>query len=224
MKKILLTVILALGLVSSANAAELYIAHGINGADLGLTPSLPVDIEIDGGCRLTNVPFKTVSNVFVLPTRSYEIQVRLANGSCTGAIAGTTRVDLSVNEVSTLVAHLSSEGVVKFTKFINNLQATTGDKSRFTIRHAAAAPALDTTYRIRFASRVVRGLANGSQYNGEVTAGSYSFRFVSTETRRTVVSTSAPLTADENLMIYVVGSAKKGSLTTFIQRLMTAPN
>ena len=116
MKKLFLATLLSLP-VLNADAAEVYVVHGIPGADLNLDPTLPVDISVDGGCLLTNVTFGGIAGPVSVATGKHEIEVRVTDGSCTGTLAVTGRVDLALGETAIIIAHLDQNGAPKLTKF-----------------------------------------------------------------------------------------------------------
>lgn len=219
MKKLVALFVVLFGFTYS-QAAELSVVHGVNGTDLGLAEALPVDISLSGSCALKNVPFRTVSSTLQVAAGSHEVVIRLSNGNCTGALVAQTRLDLSINENSTIVAHLSEEGAVRLTKFINDRQPTANNLGRVTLRHTAAAPAVDIWYRARRASRVVRALRSGEQNGSETIANSYNFIiYTSSPRRQALPNVSQSVEANQQLIVYVVGSAKKGSLSLITQRL-----
>ena len=143
------------GLLASAGGAaaqstlegEVTVVHGINGMDLGLDEALPVDIAVNGGCALEDVPFRTISDAIALPAGSYAIDVSLSDGvegNCDASLlAFSGTADLAVAESATLVAHLDQNGAARLSQFSNQVGPIAPGDTRVAVIHAAAAPAVD---------------------------------------------------------------------------------
>lgn len=108
----LLSIVLALvfGLGLSAAPAfasadnstfNLTVAHRINGLDLGLERSLPVDVYVNGGLAFTFRYADTIQTQ--LPAGTYEIEVKLAGTNTTvmslGPVDIPAGVDVSIRAV-----------------------------------------------------------------------------------------------------------------------------
>ena len=96
MKRIAAALLAAFALAAPASAATLYVGHGIDGRDLGLSQDLPVDICLVSGpaalgltypvALFENVPFKAFAKIDIdLPAGQYGVEVQLVSA------AGPTR-------------------------------------------------------------------------------------------------------------------------------------
>lgn len=137
-----------------ARAADVFVVHGIPGADLGAAPALPVDIAVDGECTLEDVEFGEIAGPVELDPGRYEVGISLAGAAepCGGTLAVVGDVAVALTETAAVVAHLDVNGAPRVTKFSTNVAPTDGD-ARVTVYHTAAAPAVDI--------RVIEGEAEG---------------------------------------------------------------
>ncbi len=193
-----------------AAAADVYVVHGIPGDDLGLPNELPVDISVDGGCALDDVPLGTVFGPIELPTGPHDIEIRVSDGvdgTCTGLLAVTGSIDLAVAESAAVVAHLDANGTAKISKFTNEVSPTDG-VARIAVVHAAAAPAVDVKAKgPKGAKLLIRDLKNGHQsFAADVPEGSYKVRIGASGGGTVAGPLELPLDADVAYTAIAVGS------------------
>ncbi len=82
-KQILSLAILALAVLlaipaSAQHPAGLLAVHGIDGRDLGLDQSLPVDVPLDGACAVTNFQYGETLGPVPLSRGTYSIAISLS--------------------------------------------------------------------------------------------------------------------------------------------------
>jgi hypothetical protein len=155
MFKRLLTVVLSVlaiaafsGSVFAQDTANVYVIHGIPGADLGAAPALPVDISVSGACALKNFKFGDIAGPIALPAGKITVQISLADkgNPCGGAVAiGPANFTLSAGENASIIAYLTGEGKPNARKYTNDATKTTGGRARVTVHHTAAAPLVDVS-------------------------------------------------------------------------------
>jgi len=132
-----LTIISILFGAHPAIAAKLNVVHGIDGRDLALGQSLPVDIAVNGTCSLTGVTFKQSALVELSPA-TYTITVHLSDGACSQAPVITKAVTVEEGSNSfSAVASLSSTGTPQLVVFNNSRELFL--PSAVTVRHLAKA-------------------------------------------------------------------------------------
>ena len=166
--------------ITSANAADTFVVHGIPGQDLGLAPELAVDIAANGNCLLPGAEFQNVVGPVDLDPGVYDIEIRLADADnpCSGAIAITGSADIGVAPTSIVIAHLDQNGGPEVSKFTTKTSAVDPSNARLTVYHTAAAPQVDL--RLNRASddqrvAAIQGLGNGEQtFPADVPADSYT--------------------------------------------------
>jgi hypothetical protein len=76
-----LLALFALASPSIALAAQIQIVHGIDGRDLGLDRSLPVDIAVNGDCILQGVTYTKIAKA-ELEAGEYSVTIHPSDGSC----------------------------------------------------------------------------------------------------------------------------------------------
>jgi hypothetical protein len=205
---------------STASAQTLTVVHGIDGRDLQQNQSLAVDVSSNGTCLLKGVTFRGISQALTVPVGVYNIEVRLSNGSCTGALAATGRFDLGLTENATIVAHLTEQKTPVLTKFVNDISDTTGTNARVIVRHTASAPAVAVRLRqTRKIGLTTPVFENGRQVAAEAPAGTYSASILAASNLRTVSRASLEVAADKVVAVYAVGSLSGGTFGLITQSL-----
>ena len=231
-KHFLVTLVLVLGLVGFAAAqdtAKVYVVHGIPGIDLGLPNALPVDVEIDGACAITNFQFGQVVGPVELPAETYNVAIRLYDetGNCGGAVAiGPVDLTFEAGKIYTVIAHLTDAGAPTASLFTNDLGPTGRGMTRLIVHHTANAPAVDVTVardpyappQARAPKLFVGDFANGDQVMTEVRPGTWYVSLAPAGIPTTVVGPVAvelePFTA---YLIYAVGSLTNNTFTFIIK-------
>jgi hypothetical protein len=211
--------------LASANvsAQSVTVIHGIDGRDLGLAQSLAVDITSNGACLLKGVTFKGIAGPLAVPAGVYNLEVRVGNGNCTGAIAATGRFDLGLGENASFVAHLGEEGAPKIAKFTNDLNATAGTAGRLIVRHTAAAPqVLISVTKGRRRNVGFAQISNGEQVKLDLASMPYTATVFGASRRVRVADLAVELPADKVVVNYAVGTLSKGSFAVISQQFDSA--
>ncbi len=207
----------ALG-ITAADAAELTLVHGIDGSDLGLDPSLPVDIFVERTC-FAGVTFGTIADgISVEPGRSaLRISLADANAPCRGTLVASGIVFVSFGGNTAVVAHLDDSQQITTSQFSTDVVATGSDTGRVVVRHTADAPAVDVLANggVLFAD-----LVNGNQAKGEVPAATYDVAVAPAGSDEPVFG-PVPLAVngDTTTVVYAVGSVRTGSFTVLVQEV-----
>ena len=152
--------------------ATVYVVHGINGADLGASESLPVDIAVNGSCVLEGVEFRDVEGPLSLEEGSYDLAVYLAGDSpCAGDPAiEASDVELDDDDNVSITAHLNASGEPTLTPFTNDVSAKPG-KTRISARHAANFGAVDVVVD---GAKPFTGVTSGQQAGAFLRPGSHT--------------------------------------------------
>jgi len=154
----------ALALPASALAqdgATVTVVHGI--------PDTPVDVYANGERLLDDFQPETVTDPLSLPAGDYALALRPADsGADADPILSADATVESGQDVS-VVAHLDAEGEPTITPFANDTGEIPAGQARLTVRHTAAAPAVDV---LAGGDPVVEGLENPNEESLEVDAGS----------------------------------------------------
>lgn len=205
-------------IASTALAADVYVVHGIDGTDLGLSQDLPVDVNVNGGNAIPDFTFGSVVGPVSLPTGVAELEIRLTDGTApgNGTLVATARVDLAFAETAVVVAHLDQQGAITLSRFTANAAPLADGTSRVAIAHAAQAPTVDVNARGTLGTTGAlraRNLANGeSTFPAELPDGTFTFKVRAAGTKGTAAMFS-DVPIDGNTVIVAVGSIVTGSFT-----------
>jgi hypothetical protein len=218
MKKIIgtlaagLAVLLALATVGVANAqtgtGTVTVIHGV--------PGLTVDVYVNGDLTLEDFAPETITDPLELPAGDYDIEIYAADAdpeTDQAAITGSTTLPADAN--ASIIAHLSEDGTPMLSVFVNDLSDVEAGNARVTVRHTAAAPAVDV-----WADGAVlfENLANPDEASGDVPADTYSVAVSATGATDPVLGpTDLSLDAGTAYFVYAVGSLEDDSLDLLIQ-------
>jgi hypothetical protein len=187
---------------TAADTATVSILHGV--------PDTPVDVYANGERLIDDFQPGTLTDPMQLPAGSYDLALfpaDAADGSGTPLVkADDVAVPAGAN--ATVVAHLTEQGAPVLTPFVNDVSAVPAGQARVTVRHTAAAPAVD----VRAGGAVVApGLTNPKEATLTVPAGTVSADVVLAGTS-TVAIGPADLDLAEGTAtaVYAWGSADAG--------------
>ncbi|MEU0086655.1 DUF4397 domain-containing protein [Streptomyces sp. NPDC006274] len=201
---------LALGVTAPASAAPaqagdkamVSVFHGI--------PGMTVDVYADGDELLSGFEPGTVTDPQSLDAGTYDIQVFAAGQGPDGTPALEKKVQVPESGNATVAAHLSADGEPRLTAFTNDISEVDTGKARLTVRHVAAAPAVD----VRAGGQpVFTGLTNPDEDTAAVDAGAVNADVVLAGTD-TVAIGPADLNFKEGTsnVVYAWGSAENKNL------------
>jgi hypothetical protein len=189
------------------------LVHGI--------PGVLVDIYVNGAKPIEDVAFETVATV---PGRSGHntVDIRPADAPAKSSPLLHRDLILKEHQSKSVVAHLTAAGKPKLTVFPNDQTPLGNGKARVTVRHVAAAPAVDIV--VDNSTVLVAGLSNPHQAKADVPAGSYLVDVRAAGTTTTVLDdASVHLAAGTNTIIYAIGSLSGGTFTVVTQVLDVRP-
>ena len=202
-----------LGLAAPANAADeatVSILHGVPGAT--------VDVYANGEPLLTNFKPGTLTDPQMLPAGKYDLKVTAAGAGAGGAaVIEANDVTVPAGANITVVAHLSADGNPVLTPYVNDTSKVPAGQARITVRHDAAAPAVDVRANGTVA---LKSLTNPKQATAVVPAGTIKADVVLAGTD-TVAIGPASLTLKEgtNTIVYAWGSAADKNLKLAVQTI-----
>ncbi|MFJ7072254.1 DUF4397 domain-containing protein [Streptomyces sp. NPDC098781] len=220
------TCALALGVTAPALATDasdnqdkgmVSVFHGV--------PGLTVDVYANGDELLSDFKPGTVTAPQSLDAGTYDIQVFEAGKGPDGTPAIAKKIEVPAGANATVAAHLAADGRPELTAFVNDVSNVPAGEARLTVRHVAAAPAVD----VRAGGQpVFKGLENPKEATTEVEAGTLSADVVLAGTD-TVAIGPADLNLKEGTsnVVYAWGSADDKNLALKTQTLTgmeSAPN
>ncbi|MFF7338053.1 DUF4397 domain-containing protein [Streptomyces sp. NPDC008163] len=182
-------------------------------------PGMTVDVYADGDPLLSDFKPGTVTEPQALDAGTHDIKVFEAGKSPDGTPALEKQVKVTEGGNATVAAHLSADGDPQLTAYANDVSAVKSGEARLTVRHVAAAPAVD----VRAGGQpVFKDLTNPKEDTTSVKAGTVNADVVLAGTDTVAVGP-----ADLNLkqgtsnVVYAWGSAKDKSLALATQTFDT---
>ena len=183
---------------SAAGTSDVSVLHGV--------PGLTVDVYANGNKLLTDFEPGTLTDPVKLPEGTYDLAVFPAGEGPDGTPAiKADGVAVPSGANITIVAHLSADGTPVLTPFVNDTSRIKPGETRLTVRHTAAAPAVDVRAG---GTPVFEGLENPKEAKADIPAGKVSADVVLAGTD-TVAIGPADLDLKEgtNTIVYAWGSA-----------------
>ncbi|MBN2244292.1 MAG: DUF4397 domain-containing protein [Candidatus Aminicenantes bacterium] len=225
MKKYLFVLTAALFLFAMLTAntlaqhATVYVVHGIPGADLGLDPDLPVDISVNGACALTGFKFKEVAGPITLEAGMYNIKISLANpdAPCSNDPVIEADVKIRARDNVTIIAHLTEDGGITASKFVNDVSTIKNPKARVTVHHLAQAPIVDAEFfRTSIGPDHVNkagNFINGDKVTYEVRFGKWLLTLAPWNSGTVVFQKLFNIKINRLYLVYAVGNISSGTFT-----------
>ncbi len=194
----------------AADDAQVSVLHGVPGAT--------VDVYANGDELLTDFEPGTLTDPVSLPAGDYDLKVVAAGDGADGdAVIEANGVAVPGGANITVVAHLDESGTPVLTPFVNDTSAIAAGEARLTVRHTAAAPAVD----IRANGEVAfSDLTNPNEASADLPAGT-----ISADVALAGTDTVAIGPADVNLaegvhtLVYAWGSAEDENLQLAVQTI-----
>ena len=196
------------GTAGAQDDTQITILHGI--------PGVPVDIAQAGTVLLPNFEPGATQDVTGFAGNSLtDLEIRAAG--TTDVLIGPTTVDVPASGNWTLLAHLDADGNPTLTSFENDASPTADGQGRLTIRHAAAAPAVDV---VLGDVRPVEGAENGDEAVLDLPAGEISGAQIAPAGGDPIADVpTVNLTAGTNLIVYAVGSLDDDTFDFYTQEI-----
>ena len=196
------------GPAQAADSAQVSILHGVPGAT--------VDVYANGNPLLKNFKPGTLTDPQSLPAGSYDLKVVKAGDGADGdAVIEADNVKVPGGANITVVAHLNEDGDPSLTPFVNDVSKIPAGKARITVRHTAAAPAVDVRAG---GDPVFTNLSNPDEKSAEVDAGTVKADVVLKGTEDVVIGpASLNLAEGTSTIVYAWGSAEDDNLKLAVQ-------
>ncbi|WP_062070194.1 DUF4397 domain-containing protein [Demequina sediminicola] len=188
--------------------AELSVLHGI--------PDMTVDVYVDGANTIDDFAPGDLAGPLDLAPGTYSVALT-ASDAADDSDPALGPIDITVEEGMsyTAVAHLDADGMPTANLFTNDISETAAGEGRLTVRHVAAAPAVDIWAD---GSVLFENLANPNETMGDVPAGTYEAAVSLTgETDPVLGPTDVDIADGVNTIVYAWGSAEDGNLDLAVQ-------
>jgi len=219
------TAVLAAGLGLSAAAPSQAAGGSSDVSILHAVPGVTVDVYANGNKLLSDFKPGTLTAPVKLAAGTYDLAVFPAGKGPSGIPAIQAKgVAVPAGANITVVAHLDAAGKPVLTPYVNDITRIKPGQTRLTVRHDAAAPAVDVRAG---GTPVFKGLDNPKEAKADLPAGMVKADVVLGGTS-TVAIGPADLNLAEgtNTIVYAWGSAADKNLALAVQtikNLHTAP-
>lgn len=204
------TAALAVTPAYAADGAKLSVLHGV--------PDTDVDVYVDGKLTLDNFKPGTLAGPLDLAAGSYEVAVTAADAKDDSKpVIGPINLELADGGNYTAVAHLEEGGDPTATLFDNDISKTGAGQGRLTVRHTAAAPAVDV---LAGGDAVISDLSNPNEKVLNLPAGTISAAVAAAGTTDPVIG-PADVGVKEGVstIVYAWGSLKDDNLQLAVQTI-----
>jgi hypothetical protein len=198
----------AAGSAQAADDATVSVLHAV--------PGVTVDVYANGDALLTDFKPGTLTDPVMLPGGEYDLKVTAAGDGADGdAVIEANDVTVPAGANITVVAHLTADGDPVLTPYVNDTSPVAAGQARLTVRHDAAAPAVDVRANGAVA---LAGLTNPDEAMAEVPAGTISADVVLAGTKKVAIGPAdLDLAEGVNTIVYAWGSAADGNLALAVQ-------
>jgi len=219
MRKTLIAGIAAGALVAVAAALPASAAEGdAQLSVLHAVPGVTVDVYVNGALTLDDFTPGTLAGPLPLPAGTYSVAITASDAADASApVIGPVDLTLAANGNYTAVAHLDAAGKPTATLFTNDTATLAAGEGRLTVRHVAAAPAVDV---LAGGSPVITNLANPGESVLTLPAGTVSASVAATGTTDPVIGPADVDVAEgTNTIVYAWGSLSDGNLALAVQTI-----
>ncbi|WP_122262012.1 DUF4397 domain-containing protein [Ornithinimicrobium cerasi] len=215
------TIALLAGVATTAFAAAPALAdsHESTVSVLHGVPGLTVDVYVNGEELIPDFAPGTLTDPMMLAAGTYDIAVYEDGVTPEDGDPAISAEGLEVPGGAnlTLAAHLDEAGAPMLSAFVNDVSQTAAGEARITVRHAAAAPAVDVRAG---GTPVIEGLTNPNEEVLDLPAGTVSADVVLAGTEDVVLGPAdLDLAEGTNTIVYAWGSAEAGNLDLAVQTI-----
>ncbi len=206
--------IAAVGVAAPAQAispttADLYLLHAV--------PELPVDVWVNGEVLIEDFAPETLTDPLDLPAGDYEVVITAVDDPISSPAIGPVTLTLTANMSYTAVAHLTADGTPTATMFTNDLSTIPAGEGKLTVRHTAAAPAVDI---LADGQAAFTNLENPDEVMANLPAGTISAAVAATGTTDPVIGPAdVAIQEGVNTIVYAWGSLDDDNLALAVQTI-----
>ncbi len=194
----------------AADGAKLSVLHGV--------PGLTVDVYVDGKLTINNFKPGTLAGPLSLDAGTYSVAITAADADDDSDPAiGPVDLKLKGGGNYTAVAHLDEGGDPTATLFTNDTSSMDAGMGRLTVRHTAAAPAVDV---LAGGDAVIEDLKNPKEKSLDLDAGTVRASVAAAGTTDPVIG-PAPVTISDGTLtiVYAWGSLEDDNLKLAVQTI-----
>ncbi|MFB2556358.1 DUF4397 domain-containing protein [Herbiconiux liangxiaofengii] len=206
----LVTVGTALPAAAADGDASLSVLHAV--------PGVTVDVYVNNALTLDDFTPGTLAGPLPLPAGTYSVAITASDAADASApLIGPIDLPLAAGGNYTAVAHLNAAGDPTATLFTNDTATLAAGEGRLTVRHVAAAPAVDV---LAGGAPVITNLSNPAESVLTLPAGTVSAAVAATGTTTPVIGPADVNVAEgTNTIVYAWGSLEAGNLALATQTI-----
>ncbi|TFC18164.1 DUF4397 domain-containing protein [Cryobacterium algoritolerans] len=195
---------------SDTGTAVLTVFHGV--------PGLTVDVYVDGKLTLDNFAPGSFSDPLTLDAGTYSVAVTAADATDdSDPVIGPIDLTVEAGDNYTVAAHLTEAGDPTATLFMNNTDKAGKRNGRLTVRHIAAAPAVDV---LANGQAAVTDLSNPDEEELTLPVGTISAVVAATGTTDPLIGPADVTIAKRtNTIVYAWGSLADDNLAFAVQTI-----
>ena len=195
------------GAAQAADDAQVSVFHGI--------PDLTVDVYVNGDLTLDDFKPGDIAGPLVLLADPYSVKVPHKDDKKT-VLLGPADVTVKAGGNYTIAAFLDDKGDPTVAPFENDVSSVAAGEARVTVRHTAAAPAVDVEAD---GSALATDLTNGEEAVADVPAGGYDVAIVPAGGGKAVWSSDVDLAEGVNTIAYAWGSLDDDTFAVAVQTI-----
>lgn len=185
------------------------VVHGI--------PETPVDVYVDGELTLDDFAPGTVTDPVELPAGDHTLALTATDASDDSDPILSADATLEAGAAVSAVAHLTEGGNPTLSLFVDDTATLDAGDARVTVRHTAAAPAVDI---LANGDALVEGLSNPDEAVAEVPAGDYDLAINVAGTDTEVIALPGTTLAEGvNTIAYAIGSPDDDTFDVLVQTI-----
>lgn len=185
------------------------VVHGI--------PDTPVDVYVNGDLTLDDFAPGTVTDPLDLPTGDYTFDITAPDAADNSDPILSADATLEEGANVSAVAHLTEGGDPTVSLFVNDISTIDAGNARVTVRHTAAAPAVDI---LAGGDALIEGLSNPNEAVADVPAGDYDLAINAAGTDTEVTALPGTTLAEGvNTIAYAIGSLDGETFDVLVQTI-----
>ncbi|MCS5732127.1 DUF4397 domain-containing protein [Herbiconiux daphne] len=219
MRKIIVAGIAAGALVALGGALPASAADGdAQLSVLHAVPDVTVDVYVNNALTLDDFTPGTLAGPLALPAGTYSVAITASDAADASApLIGPIDLPLAAGGNYTAVAHLTPAGDPTATLYTNDISTIPAGQGRLTVRHDAAAPAVDV---LAGGAAVISNLSNPAESVLTLPAGTVSATVAATGTTDPVIGPADVNVAEgTSTIVYAWGSLEAGNLALAVQTI-----
>ncbi len=208
----------ATAVVWAGLAVPAYAAEGVKLSVLHGVPDLTVDVYVNGKRTLDDFKPGKLAGPLSLAAGNYQVAITASDAKDDSNPAiGPIDLDLKAGGNYTAVALLTTKGEPTATLFENDISKTDAGQGRLTVRHTAAAPAVDV---LAGGKPVIRDLSNPDEKVLDLAAGTIEASVAAAGSTDPVIGPAEVTVAEgKNTIVYAWGSLEDDTLKLAVQTI-----